>query len=178
MDESTKATGSEKKPSAYLKVTNYPSNGNDLAKIPKRKLSVFYRSFDLIAPIDQDKEKETIEFRRTSSSPSVRIERSQDSENNEISQTSSYKKAFIDNSRSLMDSDKGLSNSSPDRLSEKCSNSNEISTPPSTSVKLPQVREGTIVNNYNVITETVIGKHYKLNNNGNRKSKVSCTSGI
>ncbi|XP_029034093.1 uncharacterized protein LOC114871813 isoform X1 [Osmia bicornis bicornis] len=177
MDESTKAAGSEKKPSAYLKVTNYPSNGNDLAKIPKRKLSVFYRSFDLIAPSDQDKETETIEFRRTSSSPSVRIERSQDSENNEITQTSSYKKAFIDNCRSLMDSDKGLSNSSPDRLSEKCLNNNEISTPSasSTSFKLPQVREGTIVNNYNVITETAIGKH-KLNNNGNRKSKSTVDS--
>lgn len=173
MDESANAKKlletSLDKPSAYLKA-NYPINGNDLTKVPKRKLSVFYRSFDLIAPIDQEKEKETIEFRRTSSSPSVRIERSQ--ENNEISsQTSSYKKVFVDNCRSLIDSDKGLSNSSPGCLSEKCSTNSETPSWSSTTIKLPQVKEDTIVDNYS----TLIGRQKGNNENQEFKNTDSCS---
>nr|XP_003703860.1 PREDICTED: uncharacterized protein LOC100879678 [Megachile rotundata] len=171
MDESANAkkqleTSLDKK-SAYLKATNYPVNGNDLTKVPKRKLSVFYRSFDLIAPIDQEKEKETLEFRRTSSSPSVRIERTQ--ENNEISsQTSSYKKVFVDNCRSLIDSDKGLSNSSPDCLSEKCTTNSEVAT-----IKLPQVKEGAIVDDYS--TQNWIGK-CRVDSNENHENTVDSAS--
>ena len=72
MDEST--SDNEKQPRSQevdadqkqrtpIKATNYmTSNDTDLSKIPKRKLSVFYRSFDVIAQVDQEKEKQTLDF--------------------------------------------------------------------------------------------------------------------
>ncbi|CAK9830817.1 Inositol 1,4,5-triphosphate receptor associated 2 [Anthophora retusa] len=194
MDESAKATdkrvskspeviNADQKQATYLKVTNYStSNDTNLLRIPKRKLSVFYRSFDVIEQFDQDKEKETIEFRRTSSSPSVRIERTHEedasSKNNEISQqTGIQKRGLVASYRSLIESGKFLSSSSPDHLSEQstANHSHVSKTAPlsPTSLKLPQVTEGTIVDNYATITETSIGKHYKRNNHGNYEFKAN-----
>lgn len=192
MDEST--SDNEKQPRSQemdadqkqrtsIKATNYmTSNDTDLSKIPKRKLSVFYRSFDMIAQVDQEKEKQTLDFRRTSSSPSVQIERTRedaDSKNGQIDQPASLQERhFVDDYRSLNENGKFLSCSSPSRLSEKPSSNNEqVSKAGSLSpigFKLPQVLEDTIVDNYATITETSIGKHYKLNNNGNYEYKVSC----
>ncbi|OAD53623.1 Lymphoid-restricted membrane protein [Eufriesea mexicana] len=184
MDESTSSSDKrqpievnpEQKRATYLKVTNYTTSKDaDLSRIPKRKLSVFYRSYDVIAQIVQEKEKETHDFRRTSSSPSVRIERTQeniDSKNDEIDQqTCLHKRAFVNNYRSLIESGKFWSSFSPDHLSEKSSSNNaqvsKVVSLSQTALKLPQVREDTIVDNYATISETSIGKHYKLNNNGN-----------
>ncbi|KOX80911.1 Lymphoid-restricted membrane protein [Melipona quadrifasciata] len=126
----------------YLKVTNYPatSNNTDLSKIPKRKLSVFYRSFDVIAQIDQEKERQNAaDFRRTFGSPSVRIERARDQDADR--QT---------NLKQRRDRPSILSGSPPrDRfaIGGKSSDS-QVSKADSLSpvtFKLPQVREGTIV---------------------------------
>ncbi|XP_017762576.1 PREDICTED: lymphoid-restricted membrane protein-like isoform X2 [Eufriesea mexicana] len=190
MDESTSSSDKrqpievnpEQKRATYLKVTNYTTSKDaDLSRIPKRKLSVFYRSYDVIAQIVQEKEKETHDFRRTSSSPSVRIERTQeniDSKNDEIDQqTCLHKRAFVNNYRSLIESGKFWSSFSPDHLSEKSSSNNaqvsKVVSLSQTALKLPQVREDTIVDNYATISETSIGKHYKLNNNGNDGLKAA-----
>ncbi|XP_043579014.1 inositol 1,4,5-triphosphate receptor associated 2-like isoform X3 [Bombus pyrosoma] len=191
MDEST--SDNEKQPRSQevdadqkqrtsIKATNYmTSNDTDLSKIPKRKLSVFYRSFDVIAQVDQEKEKQTLDFRRTSSSPSVQIERTRedvDSKNGQIDQ----ERHFVDDYRSLNENGKFLSCSSPSRLGEKpSSNNGQVSKAGSLSpigFKLPQVLEDTIVDNYATITETSIGKHYKLNNNGNYEYKVADESAV
>lgn len=127
----------------YLKVTNYPatSNNTDLSKIPKRKLSVFYRSFDVIAQIDQEKGRQNAaDFRRTFGSPSVRIERARDQD--------ADRQTNLKQRRDFRPST--LSGSPPrDRLAigGKSSDS-QVSKADSLSpvtFKLPQVREGTIV---------------------------------
>ena len=67
----------QKQGATCLKMANYAASNEacDLSRIPRRKLSVFYRSFDVIAQIDQGgKERGALDFRRTSSSPSVRID--------------------------------------------------------------------------------------------------------
>lgn len=141
----------------YLKVTNYPDmpSNTDLSKIPKRKLSVFYRSFDVIADLDQEEERQNAaDFRRTFSSPSVRIERAPeedaDSRNDQIDRQTNLKQKKTDY-RPSIEGEK-LSSSSHDRLTigGKSSDS-QVSKADSLSpvtFKLPQVREGTIVDNY------------------------------
>nr|XP_033194409.1 lymphoid-restricted membrane protein-like isoform X2 [Bombus vancouverensis nearcticus] len=196
MDESTsdnekqprsQEVDADQKQQTSTKATNYmTSNDTDLSKIPKRKLSVFCRSFDVIAQVDQEKEKQTLDFRRTSSSPSVQIERTRedaDSKNGQIDQQASLQERhFVDDYRSLNENGKFLSCSSPSRLSEKpSSNNGQVSKAGSLSpigFKLPQVLEDTIVDNYATITETSIGKHYKLNNNGNYEYKVADESAV
>ncbi|CAL7945826.1 unnamed protein product [Xylocopa violacea] len=177
--QSAKVNVDQKRPT-YLKVVDCStSNDVDLSRTPKRKLSVFYRSFDVITQLDQEKEKETLDFRRTSSSPSVRIERAQedaDTRNGKIDQeTSLHKRGLVNTYRTLIESGKFLSSSSPDRLSERSSSSgaNCSKAPPSSppTIKLPQVKEDTIVDNYSTVTETSVGKQYQSNNNGNYQFK-------
>ncbi|XP_076751142.1 uncharacterized protein LOC143423590 [Xylocopa sonorina] len=177
--KSTKANVGQKQPT-YLKVANCPTSKDvDLAGTPKRKLSVFYRSFDVITQLDQGKEKETLDIRRTSSSPSVRIERAQedaDTRNGETDrQTSLQKRGIVNAYRTLIESGKFLSSSSPDRLSERSSSggANSSKAPPSSPpvVKLLQVKEDTIVDNYPAVTETSAEQQYQSNNNGNYQFK-------
>lgn len=167
----------QKQGATCLNMANYATSNEacNLSTIPKRKLSVFYRSFDVIAQIDQEKEKETLDFRRTSSSPSVRIEGIREdndsNDNDEADQQTSLHKRELVTYRSLIESEKFLSGSSPDRLSEKPSSNNgqasKVGSLSPKTIELSQVREDTIVDNYSTITETSIGKRYKLNNNGN-----------
>lgn len=167
----------QKQGATCLNMANYATSNEacNLSTIPKRKLSVFYRSFDVIAQIDQEKEKETLDFRRTSSSPSVRIEGIREdndsNDNDEADQQTSLHKRKLVTYRSLIESEKFLSGSSPDRLSEKPSSNNgqasKVGSLSPKTIELSQVREDTIVDNYSTITETSIGKRYKLNNNGN-----------
>ncbi|PBC30927.1 Lymphoid-restricted membrane protein [Apis cerana cerana] len=167
----------QKQGATCLNMANYATSNEacNLSTIPKRKLSVFYRSFDVIAQIDQEKEKETLDFRRTSSSPSVRIEGIREdndsNDNDEADQQTSLHKRELVTYRSLIESEKFLSGSSPDRLSKKPSSNNgqasKVGSLSPKTIELSQVREDTIVDNYSTITETSIGKRYKLNNNGN-----------
>lgn len=176
-DRSAGINTGQKQGATCLKMATSNEGCNLSSRIPKRKLSVFYRSFDVIAQIDQEKEKETLDFRRTSSSPSVRIDGIQednDSNDNDKGdqQTSLHKRELV-TYRSLIESGKFLSSSSPDRLSEKPSSNNgqasKVGSLSGKAVELSRVGEDTrrIVDNYSTITETSIGKHYKLNNNGN-----------
>ncbi|KAK9294185.1 hypothetical protein QLX08_011111 [Tetragonisca angustula] len=153
------ADNADQRQITYLKVTDYPamSDSTDLSKIPKRKLSVFYRSFDVIAQIDQESERQNAaDFRRTFSSPSVRIERAReeedaDSKNDEQTDRRTNLEQRRDRSSILSGSPPG------DRLAigGKSSDS-QVSMAGSLSpvtFKLPQVREGTIVDNYAAIIE-------------------------
>lgn len=171
----------QKQGATCLKMANYAASNEacDLSRIPRRKLSVFYRSFDVIAQIDQGgKERGALDFRRTSSSPSVRIDGIQEdndpNDKDEGDRETGLHKRELVTYRSLIESGKFLTSSSPDRLSEKPSSnkgqaSNKVgSLSPKAVIELSQVREDTIVDNYSTITsEASIGKRYKLNNNGN-----------
>lgn len=170
----------QKQGATCLKMANYAASNEacDLSRIPRRKLSVFYRSFDVIAQIDQGgKERGALDFRRTSSSPSVRIDGIQEdndpNDKDEGDRETGLHKRELVTYRSLIESGKFLTSSSPDRLSEKPSSnkgqaSNKVGSLSPKAVELSQVREDTIVDNYSTITsEASIGKRYKLNNNGN-----------
>ncbi|CAD1469347.1 unnamed protein product, partial [Heterotrigona itama] len=158
----------------YLKVADYPamSSNADLSKIPKRKLSVFYRSFDVIAQIDQE-EKETqnaADFRRTFSSPSVKIEMAgEEDADDQIDRQANLKewrrRGFAD------DEEKLSSGSLPHdrlRIGGKSSQVSKADPLSPVTFKLPQVlRQGTI-------TEAKsIGKRCKSNDNENRERRVS-----
>ncbi|XP_017876151.1 uncharacterized protein LOC108622639 isoform X3 [Ceratina calcarata] len=187
MDESTKGVhrnrsrspelNADRKLPMYLKVADCES------RVPKRKLSVFYRSFDVIEQIGQESERETLDFRRTSSSPSVRIERPRENtRNDEIhdQQTDLHKRGLVNTYRTLIESGKFLSGSSLDCFIEEVPRSDEnpapkatSQLPPSARLKLPQVREDTVVDNYATITDTSTGKYCLLNNNGCRQYKAN-----
>ncbi|XP_076620019.1 uncharacterized protein LOC143341154 isoform X1 [Colletes latitarsis] len=147
------------------------TDDGNLLKVPQRKLSVFYRSFDVIASKDQG---EAYEFRRTSSSPSVRLEKTQDKEwksNDAYEETSSCKKGFVNNCRSLIESGKFLSGSSLDRITERTKSNPQFSTTksvPLSAFKLPRVRENTFVDHNAATTDaSSIEKHFESNSNGN-----------
>ncbi|XP_076245109.1 uncharacterized protein LOC143185757 isoform X2 [Calliopsis andreniformis] len=149
--ETVQSRGSDD--STCLTVANYVEVENlSLPKVPKRKLSVFYKSFDVIAR----NQGELSEFRRTSSSPSVRIERTPEVESRgeEIyQQTSPCRKGLVNNYRLLIESGKFLSSSSPDRLTSEvpldgAQFPTKVAPQSSAALKLPQVRESKSVDDY------------------------------
>lgn len=163
---------------ACLKVANYAELEDVSApRVPKRKLSVFYRSFDVIAASNQG---DPSEFRRTSSSPSVSNEKSREIESREeiCQQTSPCRKGLVNNYRLLIESGKFLSSSSPESLTSEKFSSDNAEFPSTKAVisaafKLPQVLEDRSADNYATITDSTIGKHFKVNSGGNGEFKVS-----
>ncbi|XP_054005852.1 inositol 1,4,5-triphosphate receptor associated 2-like isoform X2 [Hylaeus anthracinus] len=171
MDESTKASqkadrrsskpDTEEQRIARLKAACSETDNENNLKVPQRKLSVFCRSFDVIASKNQG---EAYEFRRTSSSPSVHLEKAQDGEPRSNEETSPCKKGFVNNCRSLIESGKFLSGSSPDRLSERTYSNVQFSkskTVPLSAFKLPRVREDAV----DKAARKHEAKHFKLNSN-------------
>ncbi|XP_043509862.1 uncharacterized protein LOC122528616 isoform X2 [Frieseomelitta varia] len=165
------ADNADQRQITYLKATDYPtmSDNTDLSKIPKRKLSVFYRSFDVITQIDQENERQNAaDFRRTFSSPSVRIERAREDVDSRNDRQTNDRRTNVEQRR---DRPSILSGSPPsDRLAiGGKSSDNQVSNADSLSsmaFKLPQVREGTIVDNYAAITES-------SNDNESHESQVA-----
>ncbi|XP_015436831.1 PREDICTED: LOW QUALITY PROTEIN: uncharacterized protein LOC107192146 [Dufourea novaeangliae] len=152
----------------HLQLDCLDHNDSNFLKVPKRKLSVFYRSFDVIEAKSQE---DTLEFRRTSSSPSVRLNEPQDEETRgkEVyCETSSCRKGFVNNCRSLIESGKFLGGSTTDQQDQRSSGlrcSQTRSSSPMTG-KLPLVRDDKIVDNC-----ATIEKQCKLNSNGIDVSK-------
>ncbi|XP_078048382.1 uncharacterized protein LOC144475881 isoform X2 [Augochlora pura] len=136
-------------------------NNADLLKIPKRKLSVFCRSFDVIETKDQE---DTLELRRTSSNPTVRLADMQDEESERDRETSPCRKGFVNACRSLIENGKFIGSSSHDSLNERPDSPQCLPTrrSPVTELKLPRVGEDT--DNYSVITEIFNEKQPKLKN--------------
>lgn len=165
---------------AYLKAADSSVTGEaEFPIVPKRKLSVFCRSFDVITVKN---EGDTAEFRRTSSSPSVRIEKGQETESKseEFYQRASLcKKGFVNSYRSLIESGKLLSGSSAGDLIGKFSPDDaEVSAKkaeplPAATLKLPQVREGKTGDAPATIAEASIGKQFKAGSSGSGGFKVS-----
>ncbi|XP_076669114.1 uncharacterized protein LOC143369266 isoform X2 [Andrena cerasifolii] len=158
---------------AYLKVADCSvTDEAEFPKAPKRKLSVFCRSFDVITAKNQG---DTVEFRRTSSSPSVRIEKEQETESRSdefCQRTSLCKKGFVNSYRSLIESGKFLSGSSADDLIGKFSPSGtdvpakKAEPLQAATLKLPQVREGKTGDAPATIAAASIGKHFKSDSSG------------
>ncbi|XP_076658406.1 uncharacterized protein LOC143362277 isoform X2 [Halictus rubicundus] len=142
----------------HPKPTNsLPVNNADLLKVPKRKLSVFCRSFDVIEAKDQES---TLEFRRTASNPSVRSNDMQDEGSGareESRETSPCRKGFVNSCRSLIENGQFSRPSSPQCLPSRRS--------PVTEPKLPHVKEN-MADDRSAIAETPTGKQSQLTNGG------------
>lgn len=157
----------------HLKLNNSANSEASLLNVPKRKLSVFYRSFDVVEAKDQEN---TLEFRRASSSPSVRLEVQDEGPNRkENHREASLCKTDFANGRSLIETSKLLSCSSPGRFSEVSSSDPQRSPTkrsPVMAQKLPQVKEG-VVDSHAAVAEVPTAKRVELNDNENNGPKVS-----
>ncbi|XP_076279340.1 uncharacterized protein LOC143208642 isoform X2 [Lasioglossum baleicum] len=144
------------------------TNNADLLKVPTRKLSVFCRSFDVIEAKDQEN---TLEFRRTSSNPSVAVgsndmqdegSRSRD----DSRETSPCRKGFVNSCRSLIENGKFV-NSENDCLSERPSSPRCFPSrrSPVMEPKLPRASDN-VVDSRSSINETSTEKQPMLENGG------------
>ncbi|XP_031837480.1 uncharacterized protein LOC116429118 isoform X2 [Nomia melanderi] len=156
----------------HLKLNNNSANNEaSLLNVPKRKLSVFYRSFDVIEAKDQEN---TLEFRRASSSPSVRLEvQDEGPKKKENHQETSLCKTGFVNCRSLIETSKFLSCSSPGCFREVSSSDPQRSPTKKSPVmaqKLPQLKES-VVDNHTIVAEISSAKHVELKDNENNGPK-------
>lgn len=154
----------------HLKFNNSSANNEaSLLNVPKRKLSVFYRSFDVVEAKDKEN---TLEFRRASSSPSVRLEvQDEGSRKKENRRDTSLCQTDFVNCRSLIETSKSLSCSSPGCFSEVSSSDQQPSPTKKSPVmaqKLPRVKEG-VVDNHTIAAEISTEKHVELNENNEPK---------
>nr|XP_033326161.1 lymphoid-restricted membrane protein-like isoform X1 [Megalopta genalis]XP_033326162.1 lymphoid-restricted membrane protein-like isoform X1 [Megalopta genalis] len=152
---------SSKLPSNDHQNSSPQDNNADLLRVPKRKLSVFCRSFDVIEAEDQE---DTLELHRTSSNPTVRLADMQDEGSQRDREASPCRKGFVNTCRSLIENGKFVSNPSHDSLNERPDSPRcfPARRSPVMELKLPRVRED--IDNCSTINEISEEKQPNLKN--------------